>query len=144
MLKIQKIEWLFYISIYIMGFIITIICYKILNDITFIYGYLISSIFVFFSMSFGWHFNMKHKCYLFQTSWKKIKYRYIVANALKYVPLILNLLLCILVNYFKIDSISVYGLLVGAIITFVVIVTSDFFKFRIIRNYESLKKEKEV
>lgn len=144
MLKIQKIEWLFYIFIYIMGFIITIICYKILNDITFIYGYLISSIFVFFSMLFGWYFNIKHKCYLFQTSWKKIKYRYIVTNALKYVPLILNLLLCILVNYFKIDSISVYGLLVGAIITFVVIVTSDFFKFRIIRNYESLKKEKEV
>lgn len=127
----MKKELILHTTIYLFGLIIAVILYLTLNELKYIYGYLISSFFIFLSIFLSVFLNFKMiNDFKKKDQEKRYTKKFILLNCIKYLPILSLLLTCILISLEKNSFIDSFALLEGVIITIVIIYTSEFLKYK--------------
>ncbi len=127
----MKKELILHTTIYLFGLIIAVILYLTLNELKYIYGYLISSFFIFLSIFLSVFLNFKMiNDFKKKDQEKRYTKKFVLLNCIKYLPILSLLLTCILISLEKNSFIDSFALLEGVIITIVIIYTSEFLKYK--------------
>ncbi len=126
--KLKIINW-FYFSFFILANLIALLI-GFLYEINFLYSFLISDIFIIlvFILLFTVDKKLMTSFYNLENlnKWKKVMV-YLFWK-IKYLPLLFLLLFSFLALDLKIFFINNFGLIYGAIITFIILLVSEFFR----------------
>lgn len=135
----KNLDLIIYISFYILCLIVSLIISFTALSVSFIYGYLISSFFVFICIFLNWYQNKIS----FEKIMKKKYLFFIPIHFSKYFCIVMNLVIIILILLFKVNSkINFYGLLFGSIMIIAInIVGFVFFKKKLDFNKENIPKK---
>lgn len=125
-----------YVGIYFIGLIICGTLAYFIN-IWYIYEFLIATPFIFIEILSSNYYDKRVINFFLNPKSrldKKEKFSLCFSWVIKFLIFTLILVFCIIWTLFNLSFINGYGLLVGVIITFIIILISEFFKFKGIKN----------